>query len=298
MYALDITKLPAVGAPVIEYLYKDGESILHRQKFIIPFKLETKDEYLIWLRGVLLEVQDKFGQNEFKYLFTFLREGKEAAEDWLKAQNFTPITAERIPLHCNSISKIIFESGIEKSLWNGQCNLVEGWSNSHRFNFQFDAWEFTRFLLKWGTQLYSDRIKGTLNGEKTLVYYEANSFSPTELFFMESIATHSGEHEEDVNNYFRRLNVTSINLTDRIKDNFPIRSSRYVWFSRAKPNFKNGTENVNSVRFANGECGHCHKPNHDENSCWVKFPHLKTAYQGTKRRAKNNSKGSKKFKNS
>lgn len=174
---------------------------------------------------------------------------------------------------------------------------MEGWSNSHRNNFRFKAQDFTHFLMRWGTQLYFDREQGTQNEENTLIYYEANSFSPTELFFLESIATHDGAHKEDVDNYFEHINVTSINLTDRISDDFPIRSTEFLRFSRAKPNFKNGTENVNTVLYANadGECGQ----NHDESSCRLKFPHLKTAYQGTKRKAKNgNSKSLNKSKNS
>lgn len=221
MPALAATVLPAFGALVIEYLYKDGESSFHRRKFVIPFRLESRDEYLVWLHWVLLEVQRVFGRMEYQYILTYLRTGKEAAKEWLTTDKFDPTTAEKVKLHCESIAEAVIRAGVNPVVRGYFCYLLKGWRELYWTKFQFNAEQFVTFLTKWGNQRYLDEAKCILNSHKTWVYLQANSFTVYERYFMGFFGIHDGYHEESVKTYFSRLGVTSINLADRVTENFP-----------------------------------------------------------------------------
>lgn len=225
MAALAATALPVFGAPVVEHLFEDDECDFHRRKFVIPFRLESRDEYLVWLHGVLLEVQRVFGWREYQYILTYIRTGKEAANEWLTTDKFSPSTAEKVKLHCEFIAEAVFSAGVD--VGRRPSYLMEGWRKWHWTSFQFNARQFVTFLSKWGNQLNMDEAKCIQNSHKTWVYLQANSFTDYERYFMGFFGTHDGLHEESVGGYFSSLGVTSINLADRVTESFPKDSGIY-----------------------------------------------------------------------
>lgn len=301
MSTFDRDRLPALGAPITIQLYIDFEIIDNYRDFIIPFKLVTRDEYLFWLYGVFAEVLRVFGLNEHQYLLTYLRTGKEAANEWLTAARLTPTSTERVLWHCKCIAEKVLRCGVHASAFGNGVWLLDGWRESHSRNFQFSASQFVGFLTKWGNQVRSDIANGAQNSLKTMSYYEAHNFTLNEFHFMMYFGTHVGNHKRAVKEYFFRLNVTSINLADRVTEDFP---EDHAIYESSEATFigSTGVETPEAKGLLSTnkgvQCAHCHKPNHEEDECWVKFPHLKKNSRKKRKATDDDCKASKKSKSS
>lgn len=259
--------LPEIGAPFTEPFHKDGETKFHRIDFTIPFKLESKDEYLIWLREVLITVRKIVGRKEGQYILTYLIEGKEAADEWLNAQEPDQATVKSILFHCKRIAYTVLSSGINQGLWN-QAFLLEGWREGHWANFKLNSSEFVRYLTKWGNQQRSDEAKRHQNTLKILSYNDANRFTSSDISLMRSFETYDVDPEELVKMSFRASNVTSVNLADRVTEDFSALQSLSI-FETLDEVFRerNGLDSNEADRLDSAnkgvQCAHCKKPNHE-----------------------------------
>lgn len=155
-------------------------------------------------------------------------------------------------------------------------SLIEDWRKAHCNNFRLRPAAYVTFVTKWANYLADMRAKGTLNREQYFILFEAHSFNIHERIFLELFAA----YDVDAETWLKlTLRVDLINLADRVTEDF-LKESYIVGLAYVKPKANTGTLLPNT----NVKCTYCHKPNHDESMCWVKFPHLKQK-EGTKRKA-------------
>lgn len=243
--------LPAIGEPIVVHIGIFADTHPYSREFTIPFKLVSQDEYLFWLYEVLREVKC-IRKEVCEYMLNYLRLGKVAADEQLTAR--VPEAGERdeIIFNCKSIASCVCQNralGVPVS-------LMEDWREAHCNNFRLGPAAYVTFLTKWANYLADMRAKGTLNQEQYFILFEAHSFNIYERNFLELFAAYDVDRRILVDAYFRRLRVDSINLADRVTEDFP-KVSYMVELLHLKPKANAGALLSNT----NVKCTYCHKPN-------------------------------------
>lgn len=107
----------------------------------------------------------------------------------------------------------------------------------------------------------------------------ANCFSNEDIFLLHLIGFGNFDPEEMAEEQFDRMGVTKYDLSQRIIEGNWIARSTFQEKKRLHPD-ANRISHVEALT----RCSHCNKPNHTENTCCVKHPHLKPQKKGQKRK--------------
>lgn len=269
--------------PVVVHLYKRGRAINEQIEFVIPFFLRNKYTYFLWIYKLLRQIYAKFGHNERSYLLNYLKD-TELAREFLQnlprkdraivLGNALEI-ANKVMVNGVSVFEIEFIESSSLSAHSSK-NALDRFRLLHYECTIFTVTEYKDFLNYW-----SDKFSKQLNSgiSRLADFYElimANCFSNEDIFLFCLIGYGNFDPKEMAEEQFDRMGVTKYDLSQRIIDG--------NWIARSTfPEKKRLHSDANRIE-ALTRCSHCNKPNHTENTCWVKHPHLKPQKKGQKRK--------------
>lgn len=252
---------------------------------MIPFCPRNKHTYFLWIYRLLKEIYTKFGLDERGYILNYLKD-EELAREFL--QNLPEKDQTIILGHVEEIAKKVMVYGvsvfeikfIESSSLPARSsrNTLDRFRLLHYMCTKFTVSEYRDFLVYWSDKLLK-QLKGGI--PRLADHYElmiANCFSNEDIFLLNLIGFGNFDPEEMAEEHFDRMGVTKYDLSQRIIDG--------NWIARPTfPEKKRLHSDANRIE-ALTRCFHCNKPNHTENTCWVKHPHLKSQKKGQKRKFK------------